>query len=57
MYEIKYLPAVQKDLEAISDYISITLEAPPTALNLLDLLKRQSLRLKKIPAGIVSTTR
>jgi plasmid stabilization system protein ParE len=49
MHEIKYLPAVQKDLEAISDYISITLEAPQSALNLLDRIEAAIITLKENP--------
>ncbi|GHV81098.1 translation repressor RelE [Spirochaetia bacterium] len=49
MYEIKYLPAIQKDLEAISDYISITLEAPQAALNLLDAIEAAIVTLKENP--------
>ena len=36
MPEIRYLPSFQQDLGAIVDYISLALEAPKAALNLLD---------------------
>jgi len=34
--EIKYLPSFQRELNSIVDYISISLEAPRAALNLLN---------------------
>ena len=37
--EIKYLPSFQQELDAIVDYISLTLEAPRSALNLVDELE------------------
>ncbi|MHC6202608.1 type II toxin-antitoxin system RelE/ParE family toxin [Breznakiellaceae bacterium SP9] len=49
MYEIKYLPTVQKDLESISDYISLTLGAPQAALNFLDALEKALVNLKDNP--------
>jgi len=36
MLDIVYLPSFQKDLDAIVDYITYTLEAPQFASNLLD---------------------
>ncbi|GHU49614.1 translation repressor RelE [Spirochaetia bacterium] len=49
MYEIKYLPTIQKDLEFISDYISLTLSAPQAALDFLDTLEKAILNLKDYP--------
>jgi len=47
--EIKYLPSFQQDLDAIVDYISITLEAPRAALNLVDELEISIKKLKQFP--------
>jgi plasmid stabilization system protein ParE len=47
--EIKYLPSFQQDLDAIVDYISLTLEAPRAALNLVDELDKSIKNLKKFP--------
>ena len=49
MHEIKYLPSFQQDLDAIVDYISLTLEAPRAALNLLDELDISINKLKEFP--------
>ena len=49
MPEIKYLPSFQQELNAIVDYISLTLEAPRAALNLLDELEISINKLKKAP--------
>jgi len=47
--EIKYLPSFKQELDAIVDYISITLEAPRAALNLIDELDVEINKLKKFP--------
>jgi len=47
--EIKYLPVFQQELDAIVDYISITLEAPRAALNLVDELDTKIKELKRLP--------
>ena len=49
MPEIKYLPSFYQELEAIIDYISLTLEAPKAALNLLDELDTSINKLKQMP--------
>ena len=49
MLEIKYLPSFQQELDAIVDYISIALEAPRTALNLVDELDESINNLKQFP--------
>ena len=36
MLDIKYLPSFYRELDAIVEYISVTLEAPRAALNFLD---------------------
>ena len=47
--EIKYLPSFYQELEAIVDYISITLEAPRAALNLVNVLDIGIKKLKESP--------
>jgi len=47
--EIEYLPLFQQELDAIVDYISITLEAPRAALNLVDELDKEIKKLKTFP--------
>jgi plasmid stabilization system protein ParE len=47
--EIKYLPSFQQELDAIVDYISLTLEAPRAALNLVDELDKSIRNLKRFP--------
>ena len=47
--EIKYLPSFYQELEAIVDYISITLEAPRAALNLVNELDIGIKKLKEFP--------
>ena len=49
MHEIKYLPSFQQELNAIVDYISLNLEAPRAALNLLDELEISINKLKELP--------
>ena len=49
MPEIKYLPSFQQDLNAITEYIIFTLEAPQAALNLLDELEKSINNLKEFP--------
>jgi len=49
MLEVKYLPSFYQELDAIVDYISLTLEAPRAALNLLDELEASINNLKKLP--------
>jgi addiction module RelE/StbE family toxin len=49
MPEISYLPSFQQDLSAIVDYITFTLEAPRSALNLLDELEKSISDLKIFP--------
>jgi addiction module RelE/StbE family toxin len=49
MFEIKYLPSFQQELDAIVEYISITLEAPRAALNLIDELETSINKLKIFP--------
>jgi addiction module RelE/StbE family toxin len=49
MFEIKYLPSFQQELDAILEYISFTLEAPRAALNLLDELEKSIENLKVFP--------
>ena len=49
MPEIKYLPSFQQELNAITDYIIFTLEAPQAALNLLDELEKSINNLKEYP--------
>ena len=49
MPEIKYLPAFQKDLNAIIEYITFNLEAPQAALNLLNELEKSINDLKIFP--------
>ena len=50
--EIKYLPSFYLELEAIVDYISITLEAPRAALNLVNELDIGIKNLKSFPMPI-----
>ena len=47
--EIKYLPSFRQELDAIVEYISVTLEAPRAALNLLDELEKSINDLKIFP--------
>jgi len=47
--EIKYLPSFYQELDAIVDYISITLEAPRAALNLVNELDAEIKKLKRLP--------
>ena len=47
--EIKYLPSFQQELDAVVDYISLTLEAPRAALNLVNKLDTEIKRLKEFP--------
>jgi len=47
--DIKYLPSFYQELDAIVDYISITLEAPRAALNLVNELDIGIKNLKKFP--------
>ncbi|MCL2809160.1 MAG: type II toxin-antitoxin system RelE/ParE family toxin [Treponema sp.] len=47
--EIKYLPSFQQELNAIVDYISITLEAPRAAMKLVDELDIEIKKLKRFP--------
>jgi plasmid stabilization system protein ParE len=49
MFKIKYLPSVRKDLEAIVDYISETLEAPKAALGFLDAVEKAINNLREFP--------
>ena len=49
MFEVKYLPSFYQDLDAIVEYISVALEAPRAALNLLDELEEEINNLKKYP--------
>ena len=49
MFEIKYLPSFQQELNAIIDYIIFTLEAPKAALNLIDELEKLINKLKVFP--------
>ena len=49
MFEVKYLPSFYQELDAIVEYISVTLEAPRAALNLLDELEEKINNLKKYP--------
>ena len=49
MLEIKYLPSFQQELNAITEYIMFTLEAPQAALNLLDELEESINDLKLYP--------
>ena len=49
MFEVKYLPSFYQELNAIVEYISVTLEAPRAALNLLDELEEEINNLKKYP--------
>jgi addiction module RelE/StbE family toxin len=49
MPEITYLPSFQQDLNAITEYIIYTLEAPQAALNLLDELEKSINNLKEFP--------
>ena len=49
MSEIKYLPSFQQELNAITEYIMLTLEAPQAALKLLDELEESINNLKLYP--------
>jgi addiction module RelE/StbE family toxin len=49
MLDIVYLPSFQQDLDAITDYITYTLEAPQAASNLLDELEKSINGLKTFP--------
>jgi len=49
MFEIKYLPSFQQELDFIVEYISVTLEAPRAALNLIDELETSIDNLKTFP--------
>jgi len=49
MLDIVYLPSFQQDLDAITDYIAYTLEAPQAASNLLDELEKSINDLKMFP--------
>ena len=49
MLEIKYLPSFYQELNAILEYIAITLEAPQAASNLLDEIENSINNLKDFP--------
>jgi plasmid stabilization system protein ParE len=49
MLDIVYIPSFQKDLYAIIDYITYTLEAPQAASNLLDELEKSINDLRVFP--------
>jgi len=49
MLDIKYLPSFYQELDAIVEYISVTLEAPKAALNLLNELDTSISELLKNP--------
>ena len=49
MYDVKYLPSFYQELDAIVEYIIVTLEAPRSALNLLDELEKSINNLKEFP--------
>jgi len=49
MLDIVYLPSFQRDINAIIDYITYTLEAPRAASNLLDELEKSINDLKIFP--------
>jgi len=49
MLDIVYLPSFQKDIDAIINYITYTLEAPKAASNLLDELEKSINDLKIFP--------
>lgn len=49
MYDIRYLPIAQRDMEEIVLYISDVLKAPKAAVELLDELERGILRLREYP--------
>ena len=49
MLDIVYLLSFQKDLDAIVDYITYTLEAPQATSNLLDELEKSINDLKMFP--------
>ena len=49
MFEVKYLPSFYQELNAIIEYITVTLEAPQAALNLLDELETGINDLKEFP--------
>ena len=49
MLDIKYLPSFYQELDAIVDYISLTLEAPKAALNLIEELDTSITNLLKNP--------
>ena len=49
MFEVKYLPSFFHELDKIIEYISVTLESPRAALNLLDELEEEINNIKKYP--------
>ena len=49
MPEISYLPSFQQELNAIAEYITVTLGAPQAAMNLLDELEVSINNLKLYP--------
>jgi len=49
MSEIKYLPSFQQELNTIVEYITLTLEAPKAASNLLDELEKAIHNLRDFP--------
>jgi len=49
MLDIKYLPSFYQELDSIVEYISVTLEAPRAALNLLNELDASISELPKNP--------
>ena len=49
MYDLRYLPIAQRDMEEIISYIADVLKAPKAALDLLDEFEHGFLRLKEFP--------
>ena len=49
MYDLRYLPIAQRDMEEIILYIADVLKAPKAALDLLDEFEHGFLRLKEFP--------
>ena len=49
MYDLRYLPTAQRDMEEIMLYIAEVLKAPKAALELLDEFEHGFLQLKEFP--------
>lgn len=55
LYTVKLTTLAQKQLEEITQYVAFTLQAPETALRLLDLLEQEIASLSSFPSRIALT--